>query len=312
MEKSNPKRLPIILGALLLLAITTGIYFWLKSDQLGKENTELTTEVETLRSLRTDLLSDIESLQSDYEKLTVSNDSLSIIFKETSSVVEKQKNEISSIKKQSAKDAVGMKKEVDQLRGMKQELSGIIKQLTDEIASLRKSNAALAAKVAETIEHNLALELQVAELQGTNADLERDRKKLMATSTRATNLKVDVRKKGDKPTGSYRRAREIEVSFDVKNIAKGKEGVNNVYLVINDAKGLPVKVDNPVKATIKPDSGGTPEEIIAQQMMSTDLYENVRLKFKINPKPGTLKPGHYRLSIFTDWGLLGGAQFQLR
>ena len=90
------------------------------------------------------------------------------------------------------------------------------------------------------------------------------------------------------------------------------KGKHNVYVVLKDANSIPVKVENPIKVTIKPNTGGQAEEIIAQQMMSMNLFESDRLQFKIEPMKGSLHAGYYRAVIYTDWGLLGGAEFHLR
>lgn len=96
------------------------------------------------------------------------------------------------------------------------------------------------------------------------------------------------------------------------NLPSNKKGEYQVYLVIKDAQGIPVKVANPINVTIKPDTGGKSEPIIAQQAIKANLFDQNRLQFKINPEEKNLHQGYYRATIYTDWGLLGAAQFQLR
>lgn len=265
-----------------------------------------------LQELRNDLIAEIETLQEDYNELMVDNAVLETDYEEISMEVDAQKKTINKIKKDFATNATGMKTEIDQLKNIKKDLAGYVEQLKKENEQLKASNQALTTKVASVEEENKELLLEILQMRQMNGELEKDKKSLMATATRATELRVDIRKKGDKPTGSSRRAREISVSFAISNLPENKKGDHTLYVVIKDANGLPVKVTNPIKATIKSETGGKSEEIIAQQMQVRNLFEKVRLQLPITPEVGSLRPGYYRVSIYADWGLLGGASFQLR
>ena len=224
----------------------------------------------------------------------------------------KKQAEIKTIKKNFAKDASGMKTEISQLKTIKQDLSNLIAQLKMENTQLKQSNEELGTQITASEQQNKELFFEIAEIKQLNNQLEQEKQNLMASSTRAANFRVDIRKKKDKPTGSARRARTIEVSFDIKNLPASKKGEYPVYLVVKDAKGIPVKVANPVKTTIKPATGSQAEEIIAQTMVRATLFESDRFQFKIEPLEGSLHKGFYSVAVYTEWGLLGGAQFQLR
>lgn len=309
-KKSN--RTTLILAVLLVLAVIAGGYFWNKSRSLNTANKELSGEVTTLRELRTDLLNDIEILQTEYDNMITSNDSLESMFESATAEVVSQKAEIKKIKTDFAKDATGMKAEIEQLRTIKKDLSDLVAQLRSENELLKQSNRALNEQVTSTEARNLELTLEVAALRQLTAGLERDNKSLMAASTRATNLRVDIRKKGDQPTGSARRAREVTVSFEIQHLPADKRGEHPLYIVIKGANGVPVKVANPVMTTITSNASGQSEAIVAQQMLTASLFEQNRLQFKVNPEPGTLQKGYYRAVIYADWGMLGGVEFQLR
>lgn len=300
------------LAILLLLAIGIGGYFWNQSRTLRNDNKGLNTEVSMLEELRLSLLDDVEGLQTDVSDLLVENDSLEIIFEEKTEEIAARDKAIKKIKTDFATDASGMRLEIEQLKSIKQDLSTLVMQLQAENARLLDSNEALALEVTNMQIKTQELEFDISELRQLNADFEKDRKNLLATSTRATNLRIDLLKKGEKPTGSFRRAREVNVSFDIKNLPESKEGERRLYLVIKDSKGVPIEVANPTYVVIKPESGGKSEEIIAQQVITSTLYNNSRFQFKISPTEGTLHKGYYRVAIYAKWGLLGGAEFQLR
>jgi hypothetical protein len=71
-------------------------------------------------------------------------------------------------------------------------------------------------------------------------------------------------------------------------------------------------VPNPVKKKITSHKDGQIEEIIAQQMITSDLFDKVRLQFKVAPEKGSLEKGFYRVYIYAEWGLIGGTEFELR
>lgn len=311
-SKSSNKTTVTVLAILLLLAIAAGGYFWSKTMSLNTSNQELSEEAIALNELRTDLIGDIESLQKDYNEILASSDSLAIQFEASTKLLASKQAEIDQIKKQAARESAGIKAELEQLRTVKKELTALVDQLKIENTRLRKTNQNLSSKLLTSESRNQELRFEILAMQQTNSSLERENLKLMAVSTRATNIRVDLRKRDDKPTTSAQRLREIIVSFDVKHLPEAKKGEHNLYIVLKDAKGMPVAVANPVKATIKSDAGGASEEIIAQQMQTVTLGENERIQFKITPEGKSLKEGYYRVAIYTEWGLLGGAQFQLR
>lgn len=314
MEQTNAKsnKSGAILGILLLLALLLGGYFWNQNKSLSATNQELNTEITTLRDLRDDLISDIDLLKEDYTAMINDNEMLEASFEKTTQEIKAKEATIKKIKADFAKNAVGMKAEIEQLRNIKKELTTYVNQLKAENASLKASNSDLATQVANVEAENRALAFEISQMRQMNGMLEKDKKALMATATRATDLRVDISKKGNKPTGSYRRAKEIAVSFAISNLPENKKGDHNIYVVIKDAKGIPVKVANPIKANITSETSGQSEEIIAQQKQIRNLFEKVRLQLLVNPIEGSLRKGYYRVSVYADWGLLGGAEFQLR
>lgn len=312
MAETNSNSRVIILAILLLFAIGLGGYFWNQARVLRVDNELLTDESIELELVRLELLDDVESLQTDIDDLFLENDSLEIIFEGKTKEVAQRDKIIKEIKADFATDAAGMKIEIEQLNGIKQDLSALVAQLQTENERLLDANDELASEVSNLAIKTQELEFEISELRQLNTSFEKEKRNLLATSTRATNLRIDLLKKGDKPTGSFRRTRDINISFNIKNLPKDKEGERRLYLVVKDAQGLPVEVANPTYVAIKPENGSKQEEIIAQKVLTTNLFENERVQFKITPTEGTLHKGYYRATIYAKWGLLGGAEFQLR
>jgi len=138
--------------ALVLLIFATYFMYSNRSlktsnQNLTKENQALSEEMADLEILRDDLFEDVERLQLDYDELIESNDSLGILFSSVTNEVTVKKAEINKIKKDFAKDAAGIKKEVEQLRGIKKELTILVNNLKLENEQLKKSNQQLTEKV---------------------------------------------------------------------------------------------------------------------------------------------------------------------
>ena len=87
------------------------------------------------------------------------------------------------------------------------------------------------------------------------------------------------------------------------------QGLRTLYLTINDDKGTPIAAANPVKArTIV---NNQEMDIIAVKAKDVDIAENQRLSFVYDLEE-KLDPGFYRVSIFTEIGMLGSSSIRLR
>lgn len=313
-NQSNLKGWVIFFAALFFMTLIGAGFYWSKSREFTVQNNALSAELTVLNEVRDSLVADVESMTNAYNQLLASNDSLQQAFAAQTKVVQKKEAQIRQIKNQAAVDAAGMKGEIDQLRQIQKEMIALVEELKMENAQLRTQNSDLAQKVSISEEMNLELSGQVEGLTQLSDKLEGERNALMASAARATNIRVDVMKKSDKPTSSFRRAKELAVSFNVSNLPKDMIGKHELFVVIKDATGNVVQVDNPIKTTIRQDVNGATEEIIAQQAIEVMLSGKgqERFEFEIAPTAKTLKKGYYRADIYASWGLLGAAQFQLR
>lgn len=311
MENRNSKSAIIVLSVLLIGAVAAGGFFWKKNTDLDKTNQELVSDLETLNELRDDVIEDLKELEADYDEIMAVNDSMEVLYADAMKTVEERRAEINKIKSDFAKDAKGMKAEIDQLRTIKKELTVVIDQLKKENAALLSANEKLAGDVVAADQKNKELEGKIAEIKQLNLKMEKELSRLVAANSRVTNMRVDVLNPNDKITASHNRAKELVVSFELKNLPKDKLKEDRLYLVIKDAKGTPVKVKNPVSTTIKPNTGEASFPIIAQQTLRADLQNGSRLQFK-QPLDEKLKRGGYRVAVYADWGLLGSASFQLK
>lgn len=307
----NNKSITIILGVLLVLALFGGGYFAKQSTALEGNNKMLMEEISALETTRTDLLGEIETLQTNYDELMEDATATEGLYKEASEMVNKQKSQIKQLKAGFSTEVAGMKSEIEQLQTIKNDLGSLLEQLKAENMQLKGANAQLTGERNASNEQNKKLAFEIAELRQVNLKMKKELSKLVAENSRAANFRVDIKKNNDKITSSSRRAKDIVISFNLKNIPADKAKEDRLYLVITDAKGTPVKATNPVTTTIRPNTGEKSFPIIAQQTLRTELQNGGRLQFDY-PLDTKLAKGYYRASVYTDWGLLGSAEFQLK
>jgi hypothetical protein len=79
--------------------------------------------------------------------------------------------------------------------------------------------------------------------------------------------------------------------------------------VVTDDKGTPVKMSNPIQATVN--VNGQDMDIQAVKVQEVNIEENQRLSFNYDLEE-RLKSGYYRVAVYTDIGLLGASSFRLR
>lgn len=282
------------------------------NQETAEKNTTLTKEVTALKDVRTGLLQEINGLKSKLNSAAAANDSLATAGLEMISVINSKEAEIKKMKKDFSKTAEGMANEITQLRQIKIQLNHFIDKMQQQVVILNNSNRALQKQVSDANEINKKLSFEISELKSINLVTDKELKKFSATSTRTGNFRIDIKKDGNKPTGSSKRAKEIDLSFAIKNIPDDKVGTHQVYLSIMNAKGEPMVVNYPQTVVIDPSiEGGLATIITAQQSKAVSLANDVRVQF-LQPIERRLNPGFYQANIYTDFGLIGSAQFQLR
>lgn len=334
-QNTESRYTTIILSAVLGLSLLLGGFFGYKAYNLSTTNDLLSSEIGQLETAKEDLIADMEQLQSEYEVLMSEHSDLQTTFADANAEIELHNQNLASIKSRSSNSS-GLADEVIRLRGMRAEYAFILNELrqqaiilTDANVNLQDQNAELQKRLKKMKNQSELLAKQVFDMKYTrsmaalNPIAQKEAKPLFASQevliekgekkegAMVNNFTFNVTKKGDKPTGSHKRAKKIGIRFDVYNAKNEIDQNQEIFLVIKDANGMPVEVENPIKTTIHAD-GYQKEEIIAQQVMTANLKKNNTLKFEILPKRKTLNEGFYRASIYSKKGLLGYDEFYLR
>ncbi len=302
-----------ILGVIaILLALGLGYSIWsnmgLKNEKLGliQKNETLSTEVSEMEALKADLEVEVDSLQTAYEALSDENLTLASDLTAAKKRVNRRDRTIKAVKATNTNNEAelfGLRAEIQSLLGAKSRLETSIFSLQAENDSLRTRTGVLEVDLSTAREDN-------EQLASINRAIQQEVGQLTLANFKASGFRVELQKKrNSKVTAKSRRAKRIDASFDLADVPEEYQGVRNIYLVISDDKGTPIKLDNPINMTVK--VNGQDTNIIAAEAKEVNIGSSQRISFKhdLNAK---LKKGYYRAAVFTDIGLLGASSFRLR
>lgn len=309
-----------ILGALaLLLALLLAFSVYWGFGQKGEKDTILKekaiadAEIEDLKGLKAELQLEVDSLEQAYNVLTDENQSLQEDLKNEKARVQRRnvslkqtKGELAAVQQKSATDAA----ELSSLRGQIQSLLTAKASLESSISRLQSQNDSLMARTG-VLEENLGKSRKDnMALADMNRSIQEEVGRLTLANFKATAFNVEVRKRNnEKVTAKSRKARRIDVSFDLTNVPEKYQGVRPIYMVITDSKAVPIQLTKAIKTTVK--VNGQETEILAAESKEINIAKNQRLSFK-HDLESKLKSGYYRVSVYTDIGLLGSSSMRLR
>ena len=299
-----------ILVILLLMAGFWGYNLNNEKTKLLSEKEQLNTELNGLNLLKDELATEVDSLQSAYEELAEENESLQTSLEDEKSRVRRRNATIKSVKaslvsaRETSEAEMGnLRSQIEGLLTSKTQLENSIASLQTENDSLRALTGVLTKDLGKAREDNLAL-------ANLNRAMEGELDRLTLANFKASAFRVEVQKRNKKKvTSKSRRAKRIQVSFDLTEVPEGYQSVRPVYLVIADEKATPIKLKEPIQAKVT--VNGQETDLIAAEAKEVNVVENQRISFT-HELDSKLKSGFYRISIYTDIGMLGATSLRLR
>lgn len=295
----------IILGILLLLAGVWGFNQMGQVKQLTTDKNQMTAELKSLEDLKLELQSDVDSLQVAYADLSTENGTLKGNLDAAEEKI-KQKQAVLVKYKSASKSAQGevssLKEQIAALIASKDDLLMSINTLQEENASLRGDNERLTGELEVS-------RTEADALKTMNTAIQEEVDKLTDQTFRASAFKVTPFTKGDRVNAKSRRVRSVEIEFDLTNVPPKHRGTTQLYMVISDDKGTPIKLKNPIQASVR--VNGQPMDILAAEQKEMYLEESQRISFK-HDLADKLDGGFYRASVYSENSLLGASVFQLK
>jgi len=307
------KLLNILLGLALLLGIlglgycnyTEKQRFDSELSSLTAKNTSLSGEIADVQGLKANLETELAALQAKFSDLAEENESLKGSVKDAQKEINRRRASIRQLTSDlEVKDGEmgSLRAQLSSLLNAKSELESEINSLKAENESLKAENAQLTADLATTREEK-------EQLSKLNATIQEEVDALTLDNFKANGFTVEVEKKNTKATAWSRFAKTVKISFDLVDVPEKYQGVKDLYLVITNESGIPIKKTNPIAATVN--LNGQDTDISAVSKQNIDIMESQRLNFT-HQLEERLQRGFYRASVYSNIGLLGSSSFRLR
>jgi len=305
--------LGVLAAILLLLFLWTGYKSYTltgKVEAMAAKNDQLVEQVGDLESLKANLQTEIDSLSVAYSALSEENESLATSLENEKSKSRRRYSEIKKLKAaqetmtaKAAADNNNLQAQISNLLAIKSQLEASISDLQTENTGLKEKLGMVEADLGRAQQNNSALE-------ALNQSMQSEISKLTLANFKATAFQVEVEKKrATKVTSKSRWAKRIKSSFDLTNVPEKYQGVRPLYFVVTDQTSNPIKLNNPIKATVS--VNGQDSQIIAAESKEVNIKENQRINFS-HELDQRLKAGFYRVIVYTDIGVLGASTIRLR
>lgn len=288
----NKKSLLIIAVSVLVIALIGLTYLLFTEKQSNRELIEeFALEKEDLENEYTRFAQQYDEL-----KLTVSNDSLSVLLEQEQIKTQRLLEELRTVKSSNATEIRRLKKELSSLRKI---MIGYINQ----IDSLNKLTNQQKQVIAEVTQKYNAASRQINNLSEEKKNL--DKKVTLAAQLDATGIWIEPKNKRDKKAKKVKDVVKFAVGFTIVKNITAETGERTLYINI-----------------YKPNN-----EVLTKNAANTFEYENRSLPYSIKKYieyngeeqavtvfwnvEEYLSAGTYRVDIFAEGTMIGSQRFTL-
>lgn len=283
----------IVAGSLLILLLIGVTILLISEKQTNKELVmEFNLDKEDLENQYTDF-----ARQYDELKLTVSNDSLSVLLEQEQLKTQRLLEELRTVKSSNATEIRRLKKELASLRKV---MIGYINQ----IDSLNRLTAQQKEIIADVTKKYNAASRQISNLSEEKKNLTKT--VTLAAQLDATNISVQPTNKRGKTAKKVKDIVKFKINFSIVKNITAETGERTLYIRIT-------KPDNDVVLT-KSSSNTFPYE-------NRELVYSIKKYIEYNGEEQAvtvywdveeyLYAGTYRVDIFADGTLIGSQSFSL-
>ncbi|PHN04704.1 hypothetical protein CRP01_19505 [Flavilitoribacter nigricans DSM 23189 = NBRC 102662] len=295
--------------ALTVLSFAGLFFFWNAKRNLETVNAEMNEAISGY-TLRIDQLNtEIDSLMGAYASLSAENEDLLGSVENANQLLATRDAELSKIKRQSGKNLKAKQAELDQLMAFKNQLEETLARLETENRQLKDENIQLSRQLKDAQLENERLVNRMDDLETDNQYLQRNLDRMAPAGMQGVAFRVEVQRRNDKLTVKGKRARQVDVSFDLIGVPEEWHGQQTIYLSLVDNKGVPVKTENNRSQQFQLANGQT-LSFDSQVAKDFNISTSQRLAFHIS-LDDKMPAGYYRANIYTRTGLVGSASFRL-
>lgn len=289
---TNKNKMYLIIGGVLVLLLI-GVTALLISEK--KVNHELTQEFELEKE---DLENQYTTFAKQYDelKLTVSNDSLSVLLEQEQLKTQRLLEELRTVKSTNASEIRRLRNELATLRK-------VMISYINQIDSLNRLTAQQREIIADVTEKYNTASATINNLSQEKQAL--NQKVTLAAQLDATAIKVTPLNKRSKKTSRIKNIVKLKIDFIISKNITAETGERTLYVRI-----------------LKPDN-----DVLSKNASDVFPYENRELRYSIKKyieyngeeQPVTvywdveeyLYAGSYRVDIFADGNLIGTGNFML-
>lgn len=287
-------------GALMLVAIIV-LLFTTKSMSDKVEEAQLANEQLQLSNEQLQLANEYQALNVEFQQYEnqsqlLANDSLVTKYAAAKSKVEKLLQELNSEKKKSAQRIKQLENEIGTLKN-------ILRHYVAQIDSLGKENANLRAENKEIKRANRQLTNRVATESQKNAEL--SERMILAEKLNVTGVSLTPLKKNGKKEKNITKAKQLMVSFTIPQNNSTPVGEKIVYLRIVSPEGN--LLGN--AGTFSFEGGSLPCTARKTIEYAGEEISGIAMYWDVN---AVLSPGEYLVELFADNYRLTSKRFTLK
>lgn len=283
----------IIIGSVLVLLLV-GVTVLLVMEKTT--NKELVQEFELEKE---DLENEYTRFAQQYDelKLTISNDSLSVLLEQEQLKTQRLLEELRTVKSSNASEIRRLKKELASLRK-------VMISYINQIDSLNQLTARQQEVIKDVTRKYNAASRQISSLSEEKKTL--NEKVALAAQLDVTNIRIEPQNKRGRDTDRVKNVVKFKIDFSIVKNITAETGEKTLYIRIT-----------------KPDNG-----ILTKSEANTFKYENRNLVYSIKKYieytgeeqavtvywnvEEYLYAGNYRVDIFADGTLIGSQSFSLK
>lgn len=295
MNETNAKIKLAAVGvtALFFISLFTSIYFFNGNRSITEDLNKERLRTESLLSQKLQLEKEMGQFRKEITQLNGQNKDLDQLLKETNQTLDGKEQQIKRLIADNM--SLGkLKKEVADLRKLKEGFDKQIVALNADLSKLRQENNTLKNNYSDA--QNL-----IAGLQKENKTLKSN---LDLASAIANNSLSEAVKKNNKMTVSSRRARKIQLAFDIPQ---------------KSLSGLDFRITSPKDKVFTSGDGSISHKLIlndgnpvASLDAQTGYYEiSQRVVMEYAPKT-RMEKGIYKVDVYSQNMLIGRMQVKLR
>ncbi|MBD5267414.1 MAG: hypothetical protein HDS41_04410 [Bacteroides sp.] len=291
----------IILLALLLVIAIVAFIFTTRSMDKKVEAAELANEQLQLTNEQLQLAQEYQVLNTEFSQYEnqsqlLASDSLVTKYAAAKSKVEKLLQELNSEKKKSAQRIKQLQDEIGTLKN-------ILRHYVTQIDSLGKENAGLRAENEQMRERNQQLSTRVANETKRNEAL--SERMTLAEKLNVTGVSLTALKKNGKVEKNVTKARQLDVTFTIPQNNSTPVGEKMIYLRIVSPEGS--LLGNGGSFSFE---GGNVQCTAKKAIeYSGEEISGIHIYWDVNT---TLTPGEYLVELFADNFRLTSRRFTLR